>query len=140
MKTILLFLLLASLLIGEEGITTSIYSSTAIYGSTAASMVPYKPPLDLKIKAGDGFIVINFATGQVTLPEGMQLSDAAIAFWLRVAQCFPECREAILTGDPTPKTVMWQPVERQPYNVIGKRDYQIGLRSDGVVAWREVQP
>lgn len=123
---------------------------------------------NLSIGAGSGAIVINFKTGQVDLPKDMKLPDAAVAFWLQVARCFPDLRRAILTGDPTPLTTAWKvgrlvlaaQVESPPnridrdmivvptdtLRVTGKRwnfspdeTIEIGLRSDGVLVWREVK-
>ncbi len=97
-------------------------------------------PSTLKISAGHGAIEINLKTGQVDLPKDMTLPDAAVAFWLRVAQCFPECRQAMLTGDPTPLTIKW--LGRSGISRSYNPDivYELGLRSDGVVVWKEVKP
>lgn len=45
-----------------------------------------------------------------------------------------------ITSDPTPLTTEW--VEFGPGTVLNanKRPIRIGLRSDGVVVWREVKP
>jgi hypothetical protein len=98
-------------------------------------------PTTMSIRAGTGQIVINFKTGQVDTPKDMILPDAAVAFWLRVAQCFPEIRSAILTGDPTPLTTEWKingaPIMRMMTPQM--KAYELGLRSDGVVVWREVK-
>lgn len=115
-------------------------------------------PQNLSIKADAGFIVIDLKTGQVTLPKDMPLPDAAVAFWLRVAQAFPECRRAIISGNSEPLTTMFGEdyLKSHPklagkvaniskfYFVMiqpndGELGYEFGLRSDGVVVWREVK-
>ena len=92
-------------------------------------------PSSLFIKAGTGQIVISFKTGNVELPKDMKLPDAAVAFWLRVAQAFPECRRAIISGNSEPLTTEWLESRAGVFGV-GK---QLGLRSDGVVVWREIK-
>lgn len=160
MKTIILFLALVTALFGQAPVinnpTESAKMQWAVSHGTTTAMRLDTAPLNLTLKAGDGNIVINLRTGQVELPKGMSMPDAAVAFWLRVAQCFPECRRAMLAGDPTPPTTMWGQdwlktqtgnaslnVSKFHFVLIGGThgpSYELGLRSDGVVVWREVKP
>jgi hypothetical protein len=152
MKTLLLFLALTlaaqlewnKLYAADQLADTS--KATFVSGTTAT--LAYQQPLNLTISAGKGYIAIDFKTGQVTLPKDMTLPDAAVAFWLKVAQAFPECREAMLTGDPTPLTTEWTKLRlsgeniQDPYFPVSAylHTIELGLRSDGVVVWREVKP
>lgn len=136
MKPTLLFLALVTALCGQPAeaetgkLLFSAGPSVDVTGWQTSSLV---------LSAGKGQITINLKTGQVDLPKDMTLPDAAVAFWLRVAQCFPEVRQAIITGDPTPKTVEW--IDFGPSTTLNanNRPIRIGLRSDGVVIWREAK-
>ena len=153
MKTTILFL---ALLCGAFAAETPIVFD----GGT----LDFKYPRNLSIKAGSGQIVIDFKTGNVELPKDMKLPDAAVAFWLRVAEAFPEMRRAIISGNPEPLTTMWgedylkahaslmigatkeqaASVTKMYFVMIagsdGRPGYEFGLRSDGVVVWREIKP
>lgn len=131
MKTITTFLALATALCGQT--SEAVSSEPLLSLSTAVDMSAWMPNA-LVLSAGKGNITINLRTGQVDLPKDITLPDAAVAFWLRVAQAFPECRQAIITGDPTPKTVDWM---SDPVAV--RKKVELGFRSDGVVVWRAVK-
>lgn len=129
MKIAIIYLALATALFGQAGDHLT-FKGTAVDTRWA--------PTSLHLAAGTGFIKIDLKTGQVDLPKDMTLPDAAVAFWLRVAQAFPECRQAMLTGDPTPKTTEWMETNNAFLSFNGRR-IDVGLRSDGVVVWREVK-
>jgi hypothetical protein len=125
--------------------------------SSSTSLTAITGPQSLVLSVGKGRIVINLQTGQVDLPKDMTLPNAAVAFWLQVARSFPECRNAILLGDSTPLTTTWGEdymkehpmfggeVAAKKFHFImltgprGGPSYELGLRSDGVVVWREVK-
>lgn len=135
------------------------YSATAAGHSFDSSLTLLNQPLTLTLQAGTGFIRINCKTGEVTLPKGMKLDDAAVAFWLRVGQVFPEVREAILSTTIPRTTTTWgedyvrqhqmfpgEPTQLTKFHFAllqgsrGGAAYELGLRSDGVIVWREVKP
>ncbi len=99
MKSILLFIALVTALLAQP---VTIDSSKITWAEGNALTLISAAPQNLVLSAGGSSITINLKTGQVDLPKDMTLPDAAVAFWLRVAQAFPECRRAMLTGDPTP--------------------------------------
>lgn len=156
MKSIVLFLALATALCAQPLTVPKEAVPQLVFATNDNLFLEPTTPLNLAIRAGDSSIVINLKTGQVDLPKDMTLPDAAVAFWLRVAQAFPECRQAMLTGDPTPLATMWgddvkdkiptpagAKITRVHFILFTKPDgtrLEAGLRSDGVVVWREVKP
>ena len=93
------------------------------------------PVAYLSIQCGSGAIKIEYATGKVTLPEGVDLDDAAKKFWKAVADAFPEARREII-GDN--RTVEWKG-NVLIYGPNGRPMHELGLRYDGVVVWREIK-
>lgn len=155
MKTTIIFL---ALLCGAVGQRLEVPSEVYVTSTRETLNLTYSS--NLSIRAGTGQIIIDLKTGNVELPKDMKLPDAAMAFWLRVAQAFPECRRAIISGDTTPLTTIWgddwlkkYPAKNPSPNATiakicfiailpseGRPGYEFGLRSDGVTVWREIKP
>lgn len=94
MKTLATFLvILAGLSAHASGAKDADTSLTTAINTE--NIFAYSPVTNLSILCGDGSIIINYRTGEVTLPKGVLLPEAARRFWLAVAEAFPDARREI---------------------------------------------
>lgn len=99
------------------------------------------PASSLSIAAGKGSISISYKDGSVTLKD-VTLDEAAREFWNKVGEAFPEFSEAVILGyrarkqEENIRTVEWMTTL---FQVNGRPGY-MGVRSDGVVVWKEIKP
>lgn len=75
-------------------------ATSSITGSTILSITP---TTKLSIACDKGFIEINYATGEVKIPEGSKMPDAARAFWEQIVKAFPAFKKAIIEGEKAQK-------------------------------------
>lgn len=92
MKIFLCLVFLASAALGADHLTTGTATGTLFSG--------YVQTPTLSIACGVEYIVINYTTGEVTIPKGATMPEAARAFWLGVAKAYPEARAEIVRSQP----------------------------------------
>lgn len=63
-----------------------------VSSADAVSLLTLTMAKKMVIACGKGQIEINLETGEVKLPEGVSLDEAAVQFWLAVWKAFPEAR------------------------------------------------
>jgi hypothetical protein len=115
---------------------------SAVAQTGTSVVVPAVPGADsiVAVSCPDGIAgCLVMHTGKRIIAQGAAATDPRTIAWNELLHEHAALKSEVARrkSDP-PLTTEWQPIERQPYNLIEKRAYQFGLRSDGVVVWRKI--
>lgn len=143
MKTSLLITVLVGVLLAM--IASRAQETAKAPDYTASSSLPFatmKPwgPMSLTIPAGKSHITIK-PDGAVVLGDGVSLDEATRQFWDKVGVQFGHFHDAVIAGYEARKREEDQAREVTKWLLMetDKGKYELGLRSDGVVVWRETK-
>lgn len=68
--------------------------------TTGSIALTIQPARYIIFAIGKGSLRLDCSTGEVKLPEDMELSETATAFWKAIAAAFPDVRRQIVKSDP----------------------------------------
>jgi hypothetical protein len=109
MKYVILFL---ALICGAYSQESVVVDPSSIYYGTTSAMSTLSYPTTLSFANG---LTINCSTGEVKIPEGLKMSDAAREFWREIENAFPYAfpkdrvkkeKETTVTYDDGERTVV----------------------------------
>lgn len=149
----------AAALVLSAGSSSPLITTGSGIGQTQTTIGSSTPLLatDTKIYFVSG-ISIDAKTGEVSIPEGMDLDEASHQFWDGLSKSYLDFSEAVISGYRAAQRdlpVTWgddylrdhpdlfsASVKKFSWVMINpgsSEEFEFGLRSDNVVVWRKVE-
>lgn len=133
MKTLVLFLVLLCGA-GAQYYPGEITSAQPFTGSARTSaLTTSSVSYAMSFSCG---LIINTETGEVTIPKDMKMDEAAREFWKQIEMAYPYAFPKDRVKKTEPLEINWGP---QFVLFVKGKTIELGLRSDGVLVWREIK-